>query len=53
MNLGQCWFDLSDEATEDALWDSRAMRAFVGCGEGMPDATTLLNLRRLLEGNSL
>ncbi len=53
MYLVQCWFDLSDEATEDALWDSRAVRAFVGCGEGVPDATTLLRFRRLLEGNSL
>ena len=53
MYMVQCWFNLSDEATEDALWDSRAVRAFVGCGEGVPDATTLLRFRRLLEENSL
>ena len=34
MYLAQCWFNLPDEAAEDALWDSRAVRAFVGCGEG-------------------
>lgn len=53
MYLVQCWFNLSDEAAEDACWDSRAIRAFVGCGEGVPDATTLLRFRRLLEDNGV
>lgn len=53
MYLVQCWFNLSDAAAEDALWDSRSARAFVGCGEGVPDATTLLRFRRLLEDNGL
>lgn len=53
MYFVQCWFNLSDEATEDALYDSRAVRAFVGCGDGVPDATTLLKFRRLLEEHDL
>lgn len=41
----------SDEALEDALYDSIAMRAFTGIDlavENAPDATTLLKFRRLL-----
>lgn len=30
MYLQQCWFNLSDESTEDAIYDSYAMRKFVG-----------------------
>lgn len=48
----QVAFDLSDEGAEDAVTDSRAVRAFVGCGES-PDATTLCKFRRLLEDNGL
>lgn len=48
----QVAFDLSDEGAEDAVTDSRAVRAFVGCGES-PDATTLCRFRRLLEDNGL
>jgi IS5 family transposase len=51
----QC-FSLSDEAIEDAIYDSQAIRAFVGIDlnrESAPDATTLLKFRHLLEANGL
>jgi len=51
----QC-FGLSDEGTEDAVYDSQAIRLFVGIDlshESAPDATTLLNFRRLLETHQL
>src|SRR5207248_1629015 len=38
----QLWFDLSDPAVEEALYDSRAMRSFVGIDLGrepVPDET--------------
>ena len=38
----QLWFNLSDPAVEEALYDSRAMRAFVGIDLGrepVPDET--------------
>ncbi|QHB58644.1 hypothetical protein GRD98_05785 [Ralstonia solanacearum] len=47
----QQWYGLSDEGLEDALHDSMAMRAFAGIDlavEDVPDATTLLKFRRLL-----
>ena len=50
------WFNLADEACEDALYDIEAFRDFCGVDlgrEGMPDATTLLNFRRLLETHDL
>jgi IS5 family transposase len=52
----QQWYSLSDEALEDALYDSQAMREFVGVDlarEQVPDATTLLKFRRLLEQHEL
>ncbi|QUN26634.1 IS5 family transposase [Cupriavidus sp. KK10] len=52
----QQWFSLSDEAVEDALYDSQALRQFVGVDlsqELAPDATTLLKFRRLLEKHAL
>jgi IS5 family transposase len=52
----QHWFNLADEACEDALLDSPALRRFVGIDLGrerVPDATTLLQFRRLLEDNKL
>jgi len=52
----QQWYSLSDEALEDAIYDSQAMREFVGIDlarEQVPDATTLLKFRRLLEDNQL
>lgn len=48
----QQWYALADEALEDALYDSQAMRAFVG-SEAVPDATTLLGFRHLLERHEL
>ena len=56
MYLLQCWFNLSDEGVEDAIYNSYAMRKFVGIDffeEDAPDATTLLKFRRLLEKNNL
>ena len=56
MYLLQVWFNLSDEGTEDAIYDSYAMRKFVGINfleEDAPDATTLLKFRRLLEEHSI
>ena len=54
--LLQCWFNLSDEGVEDAIYDSYAMRKFIGINfleEDAPDATTLLKFRHLLEENDL
>jgi len=51
----QC-FGFSDEGTEDAIYDSQSIRAFVGIDlavESAPDATTLLQFRRLLEKHAL
>ena len=56
MYLLQCWFNLSDEGTEDAIYDSYAMRKFVGIDffeENAPDATTLLRFLRLLKDYEL
>jgi IS5 family transposase len=56
MYFVQHWFNLADEACEDALLDSTALRRFVGIDLGrerVPDATTLLKFRRLLEDNKL
>jgi IS5 family transposase len=56
MYLLQTWFSLSDEGVEDAIYDSYAMRTFMGvnfCEEQAPDATTLLHFRHLLEENHL
>lgn len=52
----QQWFNLSDPAVEEALYDSRAMRGFVGIDlgrEGAPDETTVCKFRHLLEAHSL
>ena len=52
----QQWYTLADEALEDALYDSQALRDFVGIDlsrESVPDATTLLKFRRLLQDNDL
>ena len=52
----QQWYTLADEALEDALYDSQAMREFIGIDlgrENVPDATTLLKFRRLLEQHDL
>ena len=52
MYLLQVWFSLSDEGLEDAIYDSYAFRSFMGINfsvEQVPDATTLLKFRHLLE----
>ena len=56
MYLLQIWFNLSDPATEDAIYDSNAMRKFTGIDfmtEAVPDETTLCKFRHLLEINGL
>ena len=56
MYIAQQCFGLSDEGIEDAIYDSQAIRAFVGVDlsrEGAPDATTLLEFRHLLERHQL
>lgn len=56
MYIAQQCFGLSDEGTEDAIYDSQAIRGFVGIDlarEAAPDATTLLKFRRLLEQHQL
>lgn len=54
--LVQQWYGLSDEGVEDAITDSQALRGFVGIDlsrEAVPDATTLLQFRHLLEKHEL
>ncbi len=56
MYLLQIWFNLSDPATEKAIYDSYAMRKFTGIDfmtEAVPDETTLCNFRHLLEAHGL
>ncbi len=56
MYFVQHWFNLADQACEEALLDSTALRRFVGIDLGrerVPDATTLLKFRRLLEQHDL
>jgi len=52
----QQWYALSDPAAEEALYDSDAMRRFAGLELGddaIPDETTILNFRHLLERHDL
>ena len=52
----QHWFNLSDPAAEEALYDSRAMRHFVGVdlgNEPVPDETTICKFRHLMERHNL
>lgn len=52
----QQWFDLSDPAAEDALYDSESMRRFAGVElseDAVPDETTILRFRHLLEAHQL
>ncbi|XBX06767.1 IS5 family transposase [Enterocloster clostridioformis] len=56
MYLLQVWFNLSDPGTEDAIYDSYAMRKFTGIDfmtDRVPDETTLLNFCHLLEEQEL
>ena len=52
----QQWFNLSDPAVEESLYDSIAMRSFVAIDLGRepaPDETTILRFRHLLESHNL
>jgi IS5 family transposase len=52
----QQWFNLSDPAVEEALYDSVVMREFVGIDLGRepaPDETTICKFRHLLEEHGL
>src|SRR4051794_31595930 len=52
----QQWYGLADEALEDALYDSQALRDFAGIDLSVatvPDATTVLNFRHWLEQHDL
>jgi transposase, IS5 family len=52
----QHWFNLSDPAVEETLYDSPTMRAFVGIDLGrepVPDETTVCKFRHLLEQQGL
>lgn len=56
MYLMQSWFNLSDEGIEDAIYDSYAMRKFMKLdflNEQVPDATTLLKFRHLIEKHKI
>lgn len=56
MYLMQIWFSLSDEGIEDSIYDSYAMRTFMHIDfneQQVPDATTLLKFRHLLEKNKI
>jgi IS5 family transposase len=52
----QQWFNLSDPGVEDALFESPALRCFVGVDLGVaaaPDEATILRFRHLLEEHDL
>lgn len=52
----QIWFNLSDPAMEDSLYDSESMRRFAGIELGetaIPDESTVLRFRHLLERHNL
>lgn len=52
----QQWFNLSDPAVEEALYESVSMRAFVGIDLGLepvPDETTVCKFRHLLEKHDM
>ena len=51
VHLMQNWFGLSDPAMEEALYEIASMRNFAGLklSEPIPDETTILNFRHLLE----
>jgi IS5 family transposase len=56
MYFVQQWYGLADEAVEDAIYDSQALRNFMGIDlsrTSVPDATTLMGFRHLLETHDL
>jgi IS5 family transposase len=56
MYFVQQWYGLTDEAVEDAIYDSQALRNFMDIDlskQSVPDACTLMGFRHLLEANDL
>jgi IS5 family transposase len=54
VHLMQNWFGCSDPTMEEALYEMTILRQFAGLSlERIPDETTLLNFRRLLEKHEL
>ena len=56
MYFVQQWYGLADEAVEDAIYDSQALRNFMAIDLGrqsVPDATTLMGFRHMLEAHEL
>jgi len=55
VHLMQNWFALSDPAMEEALYEIASLRTFarLSLTEAIPDETTILNFRHLLEENYL
>ncbi|MEX6504717.1 IS5 family transposase [Pseudomonas zhanjiangensis] len=54
IHLMQNWFGYSDPAMEEALYETTILRQFAGLSlDRIPDETTILNFRRLLEKHEL
>ena len=56
MYFVQQWYALADEAVEDAIYDSQALRNFMSIDlsqQSVPEATTLMGFRHLLEAHDL
>ena len=55
IHLLQNWYALSDPAMEEALYETTPLRVFakLSLNAAIPDETTILNFRRLLETNDL
>jgi IS5 family transposase len=55
VHLMQNWFALSDPAMEEALYEIASLRSFarLSLNDAIPDETTILNFRHLLEANDL
>jgi IS5 family transposase len=55
VHLMQNWFALSDPAMEEALYEIASLRSFAGLDlrEPIPDETTILNFRHMLEESDL
>ena len=56
IHLMQNWFGYSDPAMEEALYEVEPLRRFAGLSltrGGIPDETTILNFRHLLEAHQL
>lgn len=52
----QQWYNLSDPAAEEAIYDRNSFQKFLGIdllSQSVPDETTILNFRHLLEENEL